>query len=406
MLSYLLCLGGIMSDFQDFCIARLKDIDDNGTTKLEHVLTSPQDTKINIGGKTHVLNFASNNYLGLANHPVVVSNIAEIVGTHGFGTASERPVCGTQNLHKNFERYLAKFLQADDAMLCNSCFSANMGLFDALFDEKDAIIGDSQNHVSILDGIRLSRANNVPYRHVDLQELEAQLKATQNYRYRMIVTEGVFRVDGELAPLDKIVELAQKYDALLMVNDSHGSGVLGANGRGTGEHFHIMDKIDITTSTLSNALGGGGGGFIVSHQPIIDILRQRMSSYAYSNAVAPALMAGAMKALEIVHGSEKMRQRLKENRQFFVDGMTDMGYAVKSGLHPIVPVVFQERTMTRQFVENLFEQGIYVVAVSYPDTAIDQAFIRVQFTSAHKKVDVVVLLNAFGRAGKKLGFIE
>jgi len=395
-----------MSDFQEYCTARLKALHNKGWFKQEHVLTSPQDTKINIGDKTKLLNFASNNYLGLANHPVVVSAITEVVRTYGFGTASERSVSGTHDLHKNFEKYLAKFLQTDDVILCNSCFDANIGLFEALFNEKDAIIGDSQNHVSILHGIRLSQASSFQYKHIDLQDLETQLQATQSYRYRMIVTEGAFRVDGEVAPLDKIAELAEKYKALLMINDSHGTGVLGENGRGTGEHYQIIDKIDITTSTLSKSLGGGGGGFIASRQAIIDILRQRLSSYIHTNAITPAEMAGGMKALEIVHGSEHMRQRITENREYFVKGMSDMGYVVKPGIHPIAPVVFQDVELMQQIVENLLEQGIFVMGVSYPNVPQGQAQIRVQFTSAHKKVDVVVLLNAFGRVGKKLGLIE
>ena len=395
-----------MSDFQDYCAARLKDVQNKGWYKQEHVLKSPQDTKINTGDKTKLLNFASNNYLGLANHPVVVSAIAEVVRGYGFGTASERSVSGTHDIHKNFEQYLAKFLQVDDVLLCNSCFEANIGLFEALFDENDAIIGDSQNHISILNGIRLSEAASFQYEHVDLEDLETQLQAAQHFRYRIIVTEGAFRIDGEVAPLDKIAELAQKYKALLMINDSHGTGVLGANGRGTGEHFDVMDKIDIITSTLSKALGGGGGGFIASHQSIIDFLRQRLTSYVHANAVTPAEIAGGMKALEIVHGSEIMRQRIAENREYFLKGMADMGYVVKPGIHPIAPVLIQDAELMQKIVENLFEQGIFVAGLSYPDVPQDQAQIRIQFTSAHKKVDVVVLLNAFGRVGKKLGLIK
>ncbi len=394
-----------MSDFQEYCVARLKDIRDKGRYKQELALKSPQDTKFDVAEKTKVFNFASNNYLGLANHPVMVSAIADVMHSYGFGTASERPVSGTLNLHKNFEKYLAKFLHTDDAVLCNSCFDTNIGLFEALFDEKDVIISDSQNHISILNGIRLSKATGLEFKHSDLQDLQVQLQASQNYRYRVIVTDGVFRLDGEVARLDKIAELAVQYNALLMVNDAHGSGVLGESGRGTAEHFHVMDKVHITTSTLSNALGGGGGGFIASHQSVIDVLRQRLSPYVCSNAIAPALMAGGMKALEIVHGSEKMRQRLTDYRLHFVEGMTDMSYTVKPGIHPITVVEFQDPDLVQEVVDNLFEQGIYVTAVPYPDAPQCKPFIRVQFTSAHKKVDVVVLLNAFSRVGKKLGLI-
>ena len=383
----------------------LQAIEEQGLYKRERVITTPQGVTIATREAGEVLNFCANNYLGLANHPELVRAAIEALETRGFGMASVRFICGTQDLHKQLEQAIAGFLQTDDAILYTSCFDANTGLFETLLGEADAVISDQLNHASIIDGIRLCKAARYRYGHGDMDDLETQLRAAAGARTRLIVTDGVFSMDGDLARLDEITRLAREYDALVMVDDSHATGFVGPAGRGTAEHFGVMDRVDIITSTLGKALGGGSGGFTAAAQPVVDLLRQRSRPYLFSNTLTPALAAAGIKSLELLTRSDELRWRLYANTRYFRDQLHSAGFDIRPGEHPIVPVMLYEAPLAQQMAARLLEHGIYVIGFFHPVVPHGQARIRVQVSAAHEQAHLDRALEAFALVGRELGVI-
>lgn len=396
----------ISSTVNSYFEGLLGDIERQGLKKHERVLVSPQAVNITTYEKGDVLNFCANNYLGLANHPDVIHAATHALHSHGFGLASVRFICGTQDLHKKLEQDLARFLGKDDAILYTSCFDANGGLFETILGAEDAVISDELNHASIIDGIRLCKASRLRYLHSDMHDLESKLRDTQKMRFRLIVTDGVFSMDGEIANLVKIAELADQYDAMLMVDDSHATGFVGHNGRGTGEYCSVLDRVDIITSTLGKALGGGAGGFTVARQSIIDMLRQRSRPYLFSNSLTPALVAAATKALELASDGHSLRAKLMENTQYFRSEMVRAGFDVRPGEHAIVPIMLYDAVRAQQMAAALLEEGIYVIAFSYPVVPKDQARIRVQISAAHSRQHLERAIDGFTKVGHALGVIK
>ncbi|MGB5455967.1 MAG: glycine C-acetyltransferase [Gammaproteobacteria bacterium] len=380
-------------------------IREQGLFKDERVITTPQGVEIKTQERGEVLNFCANNYLGLANHPTIVDAATQALQDHGFGMASVRFICGTQDLHKNLERAIADFLGTDDAILYSSCFDANTGLFETLLDENDAIISDALNHASIIDGVRLCKAKRFRYAHADMPDLEQQLQQAQSCRTRLIATDGVFSMDGDIARLDAIVALADQYQALVMVDDSHATGVIGAHGRGSAEYHGVMDRIDIYTSTLGKAMGGGSGGFTASRQEIVELLRQRSRPYLFSNTMMPALAAAGVKAFELLSGSTDLRDRLHANTRYFRGAMTAAGFAIKPGDHPIVPIMLYDAMLAKTMAGHLLEQGIYVIGFSYPVVPKAQARIRVQISAAHTREHLDKAVAAFSTVAKELNVL-
>jgi glycine C-acetyltransferase len=385
--------------------AELAAIEAQGLYKRERIITTPQGVEIATREAGDVLNFCANNYLGLANHPELVRSAAAALETRGFGMASVRFICGTQDLHKELERAIARFLRTDDAILYTSCFDANTGLFETLLGEEDAVISDQLNHASLIDGIRLCKAARLRYRHADMDDLEAQLKSATSRRTRLIATDGVFSMDGDMARLDDITRLARQYDALVLVDDSHASGFVGPTGRGTAEHFGVMQRIDITTSTLGKALGGGSGGFTAASQPVVDLLRQRSRPYLFSNTLTPALAAASLKALDLLERSAGLRERLWANTRYFRERMRAAGFDIKPGEHPIVPVMLYEAPLAQRMAQRLLELGIYVSGFFYPVVPEGQARIRVQISAAHEREHLDRAIGAFIKAGRELSII-
>jgi glycine C-acetyltransferase len=385
--------------------AELEAIEQQGLYKRERVITTPQGVEIATREAGEVLNFCANNYLGLANHPELVEAAIGALRTHGFGMASVRFICGTQDLHKQLERAIADFLHADDAILYTSCFDANTGLFETLLGEQDAVISDQLNHASVIDGIRLCKAKRLRYRHSDMDDLEVQLKGAAGCRTRLIATDGVFSMDGDMAKLDEITRLARQYDALVMVDDSHATGFVGPSGRGSAEHFGVMAQIDITTSTLGKALGGGSGGFTAAAQPVVDLLRQRSRPYLFSNTLTPALAAAGIKSLELLSRSDALRERLRENTRYFREQLTAAGFDIKAGDHPIVPIMLYEAPLAQRMASRLLEHGIYVIGFFYPVVPEGQARIRTQISAAHSREHLDKALAAFASVGKELGIV-
>ena len=382
------------------------DIERQGLTKRERVLVSPQAVNITTDEKDNVLNFCANNYLGLANHPDIIHAATHALHSHGFGLASVRFICGTQDLHKALEQDLARFLRKEDAILYTSCFDANGGLFETILGADDAVISDELNHASIIDGIRLCKAARLRYLHSDMHDLESKLRDTQKMRFRLIVTDGVFSMDGEIANLAKIAELADQYDAMLMVDDSHATGFVGHNGRGTGEHCGVLDRIDIITSTLGKALGGGAGGFTAARQSIIDLLRQRSRPYLFSNSLTPALVAAASTALELASDGHSLRAKLYENTKYFRSEMVKAGFDVRPGDHPIVPIMLYDAVLAQKMAAALLEEGIYVIAFSYPVVPKNHARIRVQISAAHSLQHLDLAVAGFAKVGYSLGVLK
>jgi glycine C-acetyltransferase len=385
--------------------ATLEEIEAAGLYKHERELTSPQSAHITTA-KTAALNFCANNYLGLADHPDVEAAAAKALQEWGFGMASVRFICGTQELHKRLERAIAQFLQTDDTILYSSCFDANGGVFEVLFGPEDAIISDELNHASLIDGIRLSKAQRFRYRNADMADLEAQLEAAKDARRTVVVTDGVFSMDGYLAPLDQICDLADKHGAMVLVDDSHAVGFVGEGGRGTPERFGVMDRVDILTGTLGKALGGASGGYVAAHQEVVDLLRQRSRPYLFSNAVAPTVAAGSLKALEIAAASTDARQRLQANTTLFRELMTEAGFDLLAGEHPITPVMFPGDDGARRAAEiadAMLAEGVYVIAFSYPVVPKGKARIRVQLSAAHSAQDIRACVAAFTAAREKVG---
>ena len=382
----------------------LQEIRDAGLYKNERELTSPQSAHVTTA-KAEALNFCANNYLGLANHPTVVTAATEALQEWGFGMASVRFICGTQTLHTQLEARLSDFLGTEATILYSSCFDANGGVFETLFSAEDAVISDELNHASLIDGIRLCKARRLRYRNADMADLEAQLLAAADARRRVIVTDGVFSMDGSYAPLDEICDLAERYDALVMVDDSHAVGFIGASGRGTPELFGVMDRVDILTGTLGKALGGASGGYVSAHREVVDLLRQRSRPYLFSNAVAPTVTAGSLAALELAAGSDDARAQLRDNATLFRSLMTEAGFDLVAGSHPIIPVMFPGEDGARrasEIADAMLADGVYVIAFSYPVVPAGKARIRVQLSAAHTEADVRRCVEAFVAARDKV----
>ncbi|MBD2097384.1 glycine C-acetyltransferase [Trichocoleus sp. FACHB-591] len=383
----------------------LDEIHQSGLSKEERVLATPQGAEIAVRAGREVLNFCANNYLGLANHPDVVAAAQVGIAKYGFGLSSGRFICGTQVIHKELEARISEFLGTEDAILYTSCFDANGGLFETILDAESAIISDALNHASIIDGIRLCKAKRYRYAHGDMQELEQALQEAQTAKIRLIATDGVFSMDGEIAQLEQICDLAEKYDALVMVDDSHGTGVLGTKGRGSIEHCGVTGRVDIITSTLGKALGGASGGFTAAHKQIVDLLRQRSRPYLFSNTLAPAITYTSIRVLDLLNETSELRDRLMENTRYFRQQMSDRGFDIKPGTHPIVPIMLYEAKLAKDMAHDLLEEGIYVVGFSYPVVPQGQARIRVQLSAAHTQTHLNQCIDAFARVGKKHGVI-
>ena len=383
----------------------LAEIRDAGLWKHERIIESPQRAHIAVGGR-EVVNFCANNYLGLSSHPAVVAAARAALDERGYGLSSVRFICGTQDRHKDLEAAVSAFLGTEDTILYGSCFDANGGLFETVLGEDDAIISDALNHASIIDGVRLCKAERHRYEHDDLADLEAKLVATAGKRLRMIATDGVFSMDGDIARLDAICDLAEKYDALVMVDDSHATGFVGKTGRGTAEHRGCMDRVDVYTSTLGKALGGASGGFTSGRKEIIDLLRNRSRPYLFSNTLAPPIVAGSLAALALLTESTALRDRLEHNTKRFRDGMTAVGLPIRPGTHPIVPVMLGDARLAAEMAARLLDEGIYVIGFSFPVVPRGQARIRVQLSAAHSDADIDRAIDAFGRIGRALGVVK
>ncbi|MDX6236706.1 MAG: glycine C-acetyltransferase [Kribbellaceae bacterium] len=379
-------------------VSTIGEIRDAGLYKSERVITSPQNSAISVAGGKEVLNFCANNYLGLADHPEVIAAAKSALDEWGFGMASVRFICGTQAIHKQLEDALSNFLGSEDTILYSSCFDANGGLFETLLGAEDAVISDELNHASIIDGIRLSKARRYRYKNRDMADLEAQLKDAADARYRLIATDGVFSMDGYVAPLDEICDLADRYDALVMVDDSHAVGFVGPNGGGTPELFGVTDRVDVLTGTLGKALGGASGGYVSGRREIVELLRQRSRPYLFSNSLAPAVTAASLKALELIGGSTDLRDKLKANTALFRSEMTEAGFDVLPGDHPISPVMIGDAAEAGRLADKLLELGVYVIGFSYPVVPHGKARIRTQLSAAHSTEDVEQVVAAFIQA--------
>jgi len=397
-----------MSDAKTFerFRAELTEIDAAGLYKRERRITTPQRVTIETAERGAVLNFCANNYLGLADHPDIIAAARRALDEHGFGMASVRFICGTQALHKRLERAIADFHGKDDAILYAACFDANGGLFEPLLGPEDAIISDALNHASIIDGIRLCKAERHRYPNCDMDALEEALDKTRDKRTRLIATDGVFSMDGTVARLDEITALAEHYDALVMVDDCHATGFFGPTGRGSPEHHGVMDKIDIITSTLGKALGGGMGGFTVARQEVVDLLRQRSRPYLFSNSLAPPLVAASLAVFEMLERSGELREKLRENTRFFRQSMREAGFDIKPGEHPIVPVMLYDAPLAQEMADALLDEGIYVIGFFYPVVPRGEARIRLQISAAHERQHLERAVEAFVRIGRRLGVIQ
>ena len=387
-------------------IEELNSIKESGLYKNERTIVTPQGADIRVNSGDEVINFCSNNYLGLSSHPRVISAAKDSLDTHGFGLSSVRFICGTQDIHKTLEHKLTKFLGTEDTILYAAAFDANGGLFEPLFLKDDAIISDSLNHASIIDGVRLCKAVRYRYNNNDLADLEQKLIESQAQRNRVIVTDGVFSMDGYIAQLDKICDLADKYDALVMVDECHSTGFVGKTGRGTHEYHNVMGRVDIITGTLGKALGGAMGGFTSGRKEIIDILRQRSRPYLFSNSLAPSIVGSAIEVLDILSNSTELRDRLESNTSYFRSKMTEAGFDIKEGVHPIVPVMLYDAKTSQIMADKLLKEGIYVIGFFYPVVPKDQARIRVQVSAAHNKEHLDIAIAAFTKVGKEMKIIN
>ena len=396
-----------MSEQLDLQIqAELDAIREAGLFKRERTITSPQGAEINTIEGGEVLNFCANNYLGLSSHPKVIEAAIEAIHSHGFGMSSVRFICGTQDIHKELEAKIAQWVGAEDAILYAAAFDANGGLFEPLLNEDDAIISDALNHASIIDGIRLCKAKRYRYNNNDMADLEERLKETQGARRRMIATDGVFSMDGIIAQMDKIVELAKKYDAIVMVDDCHASGFVGKTGRGSAEHSGVFGKVDITTGTFGKALGGASGGFTAGSKEVISLLRQRSRPYLFSNTLAPSIVGASIAVLDMLGGSTALRDKLEVNTAYFRKGMTEAGFDIVPGVHPIVPVMLYDAPLSQVFADDLLKEGIYVIGFYYPVVPQGKARIRVQISAGHEREHLDKCLEAFIKIGKKHGVIK
>jgi len=392
--------------FQQFLQDELQAIEQAGLYKRERVIITPQDADIKVSTGQEVINFCANNYLGLSSHPDVVEAAHKTLDSHGFGVSSVRFICGTQDIHKTLEKKLSEFLGTEDTILYAAAFDANGGVFEPLFGAEDAIISDSLNHASIIDGIRLCKAVRYRYNNNDMADLEAKLIEAQAQRFRIIVTDGVFSMDGYIAQLDKIVPLAEKYNALILVDDCHSSGFLGKTGRGTAEHCGVFGKIDIITGTLGKALGGAMGGFTSGKKEIIDILRQRSRPYLFSNSLAPSIVGASIAVLDLLSANTQLRDKLMDNTLYFRSKMKEAGFDIKEGVHPICPIMLYDAKLSQVFAEKLLAEGIYVIGFYYPVVPKDQARIRVQISAGHEKHHLDKAIAAFIKVGLELKVIS
>lgn len=383
----------------------LGDINKAGLYKRERIITSEQGAEIQVGGNT-VLNFCANNYLGLSSHPAVVKAAKDAIDTHGYGMSSVRFICGTQDIHRELEQKIAKFLGTEDTILYVAAFDANGGVFEPLFNEQDAIISDALNHASIIDGVRLCKAQRFRYEHNNMADLEAKLQEAKDCRNRIIVTDGSFSMDGTIAQLDKICDLADKYNAIVMSDESHSSGFLGKTGRGTHEYRGVMGRVDIITGTLGKALGGASGGFTSGPKEVIDILRQRSRPYLFSNSVAPSIVGASIAVLDMLSETTELRDKLEYNTKYFRTKMTEAGFDIKPGDHPIVPVMLYDAVLSAQFADKLLQEGIYVIGFFFPVVPKGQARIRVQLSAGHEQAHLDKAIAAFTKVGKELGVIK
>jgi len=392
----------VLDEFDQQLANTLAEIRSQGLYKTERIITSPQDARIEIMGGRRVLNMCANNYLGLADHPELIAAAKEALDTHGFGMASVRFICGTQDIHKDLEGALTKFLGTEDTILYPSAFDANGGLFETLLGAEDAVISDELNHASIIDGIRLCKAQRFRYKHNDMADLEAKLQEAGSARVRLIATDGCFSMDGTIAELGQICELAEKYNALTMIDDAHATGFLGNTGRGTHEYRGVMGRIDIITGTLGKALGGASGGFTSARKRIVELLRQRSRPYLFSNTVAPPIVAATIKALELLSHSTELRDKLEENTKYFRAALTERGLTIKPGTHPIVPIMLGDAALSQKFAARMLEKGVYVIGFFYPVVPHGTARVRTQVSAAHSREDLEFAVNAFAETNAEL----
>jgi glycine C-acetyltransferase len=395
-------IGNLKKQLQE----ELNSISEAGLYKKERIITKPQATEIEVSTGEKVLNFCANNYLGLSSHPEVVQAAKDALDTHGFGMSSVRFICGTQDIHKKLEEKLSSFLSTEDTILYAAAFDANGGLFEPIFGKEDAIISDSLNHASIIDGVRLCKAVRYRYQNNDMQDLEAKLIESQAQRNRVIVTDGVFSMDGYIAQLDKICDLAEKYDALVMVDDCHSTGFVGKTGRGTHEHCGVLGRVDIITGTLGKALGGAMGGFTSGRKEIIEMLRQKSRPYLFSNSLAPSIVGSGIKVLEILEKSTDLRDKLEKNTNYFRESMASAGFDIKDGIHAIVPVMLYDAKLAGLMADKLLQEGIYVIGFSFPVVPKGEARIRVQISAAHSIENLDHAINSFVKVGKELGVLD
>lgn len=384
----------------------LADIEQAGLYKKERIITSPQGAEIKVQGGKEVINFCANNYLGLSSNAEVIDAAKAAMDTRGYGLSSVRFICGTQDIHKQLEQKLADFLGTEDTILYAAAFDANGGVFEPLFNEQDAIISDELNHASIIDGVRLCKAQRYRYKHDNMADLEEKLQAASGLRHRIIVTDGAFSMDGTIAQLDKICDLADKYEALVMIDESHCSGFIGKTGRGTHEHHQVMDRIDIITGTFGKALGGASGGFTSGKKEIIEMLRQRSRPYLFSNTLAPAITGASIAVLDMLSKTTVLRDKLEKNTRYFREKMTEAGFDIKPGIHPIVPIMLYEATVAQDFAAKMLDEGIYVIGFYYPVVPQGKARIRVQLSAAHEQEHLDMAISAFTKIGKELGVLK
>ena len=394
-----------MSSLNEILKKELNTIKENGLYKSERLIFSPQNSKIIIKGNNKVLNFCANNYLGLSNHPDILNAAINGIKQYGFGLSSVRFICGTQTIHDELEKQISKFLNKENTILYTSCFDANGGLFETLFNENDAIISDQLNHASIIDGIRLCKAKRFRYSNSNMDELESILKKTKGFNQRIITTDGVFSMDGYIAKLDDITSLAKKYNAMVHVDDSHATGFTGPNGKGAADYHNVLDKIDIITSTLGKALGGASGGFTSASNEIIDTLRQRSRPYLFSNSLAPNIVCASLKALEIIQKNTVLQDQLEKNTAFFRSEIKKIGFEIKDGDHPIVPIMIRDAKIAQKFATDILKSGIYVIAFSYPVVPKNESRIRVQISASHTIDELKIAIEAFKKCGEKYNLL-
>ena len=392
--------------YKEYLQQELENIESSGLYKKERIIASPQGAEITLNTGNKVLNFCANNYLGLSSHPRVIAAAQKALDTHGYGMSSVRFICGTQDIHKDLEKKISGFFGMEDAILYAACFDANGGVFEPLFTDEDAIISDELNHASIIDGVRLCKATRYRYKHANMEDLEQQLKNAQSQRFRIVVTDGVFSMDGDIAPLDKICDLAEKYDALVMVDDSHASGFIGKTGRGTHEYHDVMSRVDIITSTLGKALGGALGGFTTGKKEIIDLLRQRSRPYLFSNSLAPSIVGAASEVFDMMSESTALRDKLMDNADYFKQKISDAGFDLKPTNSAIVALMLYDAKLSQEFAARLLDEGIYVTGFYYPVVPKGQARIRIQLSAAHKRAHLDKAIEAFVKTGKALNVIK